>query len=165
MSATPSADRNPNMDVEKMHRLTDALEQLRRMSLPSSLQLGAETDHPSDETQKGEDALTKKIKERVEELNGSHDLDSSVENVADQIKQRWTHPDKFREIASGLTNILGRLMRGGEVTVKNEELQHYRNKIVHLYDLICDKFPDRKHFDVIWQWVKYTLYEKLGLRK
>ena len=49
--------------------------------------------------------------------------------------------------------------------IKNEELQHYRNKIVHLYDLICDKFPDRKHFDVIWQWVKYTLYEKLGLRK
>jgi hypothetical protein len=152
--------------LRKLQRVNGHLEAPTKLegSLPSTLQVGAETDRPSDEIQNGENDLTKKINERVEELDKSTELNASVKRVADQIKQRWTHPDKFREIADSITNILRSMMRGGEVTVKNEELQHYRNNIVNLYKIICEKFPDGKHFDVIWKWVKSTLYNNLRLR-
>ena len=122
--------------------------------LESLKYLGGPMNALSDEIPNEENEWTKKRDE----------LNDPVTKLANHIKQRWTHPDKFREIADSITNILGRMMRGGEVTVKNEELQHYRNNIVNLYELIGEKFPDGKHFDVIWRWVKSTLYNNLRLR-
>ena len=138
--------------------------QMSTTSLPSTLQVGAETDRPSDEIQNGENDLTEEINELLDGLDKSTELNASVNRVANQIKQRWTHPDKFRDIAGGLTNILRKMMKGEEVTVINEELQHYGNNILNLYDLIWEKFPDGKHFGVILRWVKLTLNKKLGLR-
>jgi hypothetical protein len=95
-----------------------------------------------------------------EKLQG---LSPSIQNLADQIKQRWTHPGKFRDIATGLMNILRLMMQGEQVSNTDAELEPFRDNVTRLHDLTWQTFPDGgPQFKRIWEWVRNSLFAKLN---
>jgi hypothetical protein len=111
--------------------------------------------HAVEESDQSNTVFMKKLQE----------LDPSIQNLADHIQQRWTHPQKFRDIAVDLTNILRKMMRGAKVSNAIEELEPFRNNINRIHDLIWEKFPneDGPKFYEIWAWIRNTLFAKLKL--